>query len=92
MRGAQSRQTHDPDAGVFHVGTGFGDFLVCKFLRRATVGRRGGKDEAMSANGTPQISKRSRAGDRQTAHVGRSAFMLTREGKVFERGGGMLLG
>ena len=28
--------------------------------------------------------KRSRAGDRQTAQLGRSAFMLIREGKVFE--------
>jgi hypothetical protein len=31
--------------------------------------------------------KRPRAGDRQTAHFGRSAFRLTREGKVFEAGG-----
>jgi hypothetical protein len=31
-----------------------------------------------------KFSKRSRAGDRQTAHLGRSAFRLTREDKVFE--------
>ena len=41
--------------------------------------------KATSANGTPQSSKRrSRAGDWRTAHLGRSAFRLTRVDKVFE--------
>jgi hypothetical protein len=31
-------------------------------------------------------------GDRQTAHLGRSTFRLTREGKVFEQAAPMLLG
>jgi hypothetical protein len=34
----------------------------------------------------------SRAGDRQTAQLGRSTFRLTREGKVFEQAAPMLLG
>jgi hypothetical protein len=39
----------------------------------------------LSANGTPQIFKKAaRVRDRQTAHVRRSAFRLTRAGKVFE--------
>ena len=87
--------------GAFHAGTGFGsfgvdggscDFLVCKFLRRGRAGKRGGNNEQRRQTATPQISKRSRAGDRQTAHLGRSAFRLTREGEVFEQAAPMLLG
>ena len=52
--GGDERTARRADAGAFHVRTGFEsfgvdggsfDFLVRKFLRRGTVGRRGGKDE-----------------------------------------------
>jgi hypothetical protein len=45
----------------------------------------------LSAKWDSRILRRSRAGDRQTARVGRSAFRLTREGKVFECAAPMLL-
>jgi hypothetical protein len=75
-----------------------GRFLVFRCRRRvlrfpglqvsaARQGRLASRQtRATSANGTPQISKRSRAGDWLTAQLGRSTFRLTREGKVFEGG------
>jgi hypothetical protein len=96
------------DAGALHGGTDFGalfiasgveggscDFLVCK-CHLFSSGAAGPASEVVTTsivgNGTPQISKRSRAGGRQTAHLGRSTFKLTREGEVLEQAARMLLG
>jgi hypothetical protein len=52
------------------------------------VNGRGGEDEQRCRqNGTPEFQGGRARGDRQTAHLGRSVFRLTREGKVFEAGG-----
>jgi hypothetical protein len=51
--------------------------------RRGPVGRRGGKDEQRRQMVHSSNFKKV-AGDRQTAYLGRSAFRLTRGGRVFE--------
>ena len=49
------------------------------------------RNSVVVGNGTPEFQKGSRTGDRETAHLGRSNFRLTREGRVFEVGGGYVV-